>query len=205
MLASLMALGLLTAACASTGDVGPAEAAAAAERAPALVSGDGVDAILPAAIGERGGDPARGAGNPTASLRQAMSFTAPEVTGKGLIDGESYLGKDLILWFWAPWCAWCNVEAPRVAQAAIDFEGQVEILGLAGVSNTDNMQHFVDRHDLYHINHVADISGEIWRGFDINYQPWWIFVNDDGTVLENWQGRLSDEEIAERVQRLIDS
>ncbi len=162
------------------------------------------DAVLPEAIGETGGDPARGAGNPTSSLRDAMTWTAPAVGGGDDIVGSEYLGRDVILWFWAPWCSWCNAEAPRVAQAARDFEGQVEILGLAGVSNMSNMEAFVERHGLEHIDHAADTDGDIWLGFDINYQPWWIFVNDDGTVIENWQGRLSDEEIEERIQQLIE-
>lgn len=134
-----------------------------------------------------------------------MDWTAPAVGGGDDIVGADLLGKDVVLWFWAPWCAWCNAEAPRVSAAATQFEGQVEIVGLAGVSDEDGWNRFVDRHELHHINHVADEDGRIWVGFDVNYQPWWIFINDDGRIFENWQGRLNAEQLEERIQLLLDS
>jgi len=204
----LIAALVVMAACAAPESTDQVETAASAEPAESVASdeatGEGADAVLPAAIGERGGDPARGAGNPTNTLRAAMDWTSAAVGG-GEINGTDYLGQDVVLWFWAPWCAWCNAEAPRVADAAREFDGQIQFLGMPGSAGIDQLERFVNRHDLHHIDHAADINGEIWGRFDINYQPWWIFINDDGTVIDNWQGRLSDEEIAERIDLLLSS
>ena len=73
---------------------------------------------------------------------------------------------------------------------------------MAGVSDMGNMQDFVDRHQLEHITHVADLDGSLWLDFDVTYQPWWIFINDDGTVIDNWQGRLDEDELRQRLEDL---
>ncbi len=34
--------------------------------------------------------------------QQVLSFTAPRLGG-GTLDGEDYSGRDVAIWFWAPW------------------------------------------------------------------------------------------------------
>lgn len=44
-----------------------------------------------------------GAGESAAGVPQ-LDFTAPELRGaEGVIDGGSLEGKDVVVWFWAPW------------------------------------------------------------------------------------------------------
>lgn len=160
-----------------------------------------VDGAIPAADGELDGRIAYGGGNPEGTLGGLLNVTLPTVGGEPLDLGQQ-LGDDLVLWFWAPWCAWCNAEASRVSTIAAEFADDVQLLGVAGVSDPDSMQGFVDRHDLHHITHLADLSGDFWRSLDVTYQPWWIFINDDGQVLRNWQGRLSEDELREAMLEL---
>jgi len=161
-----------------------------------------VDTLIGAAVSESGRAPAFGGGNPETSVRQALDVSLPSVNGPD-IDVGQYLGQDIVLWFWAPWCAWCNAEAPRVNTLSNEFAGEVEIVGVAGVSDEPSMFDFVERHDLHDITHLADFDGHFWRSLDISYQPWWLFVNDNGEVILNWQGRLSEEEIRAVMDELI--
>ena len=188
----------------ATGSSADGEAATGAQ-AENIASGnaENVDpsATIPPAVSELVRPPVGGGGNPEGTVVELMSFTSPSVGGPD-IDASTYLGRDVVLWFWAPWCSWCNTEAPRVSQAAVEFDGEVEIIGMAGVSDMGNMQDFVDRHQLEHITHVADLDGSLWLDFDVTYQPWWIFINDDGTVTDNWQGRLDEDELRQRLEDL---
>jgi hypothetical protein len=34
--------------------------------------------------------------------QEVLSFTAPRLGG-GTLDGEDYSGRDVAIWFWAPW------------------------------------------------------------------------------------------------------
>ncbi|PZS23467.1 MAG: thiol:disulfide interchange protein, partial [Pseudonocardiales bacterium] len=48
---------------------------------------------------------------------QQLQFTATTLQGTKFA-GQSLAGKPTVLWFWAPWCAVCQHEAPSVAKAA---------------------------------------------------------------------------------------
>ena len=177
-----------------------AQTAPAAQPVPPAL----VDTQIVAAVSESGRAPAFGGGNPRTSVADALQVSLRSVGGPEL-DVSQYLGQDVVLWFWAPWCAWCNAEAPRVDALSTEFAGQVEIVGVAGVSDEASMQDFVDRHELEHITHLADLDGHFWFNLDVTYQPWWMFINDDGEVFLNWQGRLSEEEIRAVMDQLVNA
>ncbi len=160
------------------------------------------DATIPVAISESGRDPAYGGGNGGIPLAESLSVTLPTVRGEP-VDVSQYLGEDVVLWFWAPWCSWCNAEAPRVDALSREFEGQVEIVGVSGLSDDEGLNNFISRHGLEHMTHLHDHDGTFWVDLDVTYQPWWMFINDNGEVVLNWQGRLSEEEIREVMDILV--
>lgn len=146
---------------------------------------------------------AYGGGNPNVSIEEALSVNMTTVDGSA-IDVSQFLGQDVVLWFWAPWCAWCNAEAARLDTVASEFEGQVEVVGVAGASDRTSMMEFVDRHELGHLTHLADLDGHFWTTLDVSYQPWWMFINEDREVVSNWQGRLDESQIRELMTRLVE-
>lgn len=197
-LAVFAVFAMIIAACASTSIEDSAAVQAAAAAADPTVE----PVAVVAAVSESGRAPAFFGGNPRMSLAEALQTTMPSVGGPD-IDVSQYLGQDVVLWFWAPWCSWCNAEAQRVNTLATEFADQVEVVGVAGVSDESGMQDFVDRHDLEHITHLADFDGRFWFNLDVTYQPWWMFINDNGEVVLNWQGRLSEEEIRAVMDQLV--
>ena len=46
--------------------------------------------------------PDRGDGDQEPPIPEILRFTAPGLGG-GTIDGESFAGSNVALWFWAPW------------------------------------------------------------------------------------------------------
>ena len=78
---------------------------------------------------------------------------------------------------------------------AQEFEGTVEVLGVSGLSDEQGLLEFVERHGLEDMTHLDDVDGQFWIDLDVTYQPWWMFINDNGEVVLNWQGRLSESEI----------
>lgn len=86
------ALALVASACASQAPEGssPEPAAPASSPPPAAPSPDPTS-------GEGGDEEA-----PPPEVPRELRFTAPALGG-GTIDGADYAGRDLVIWFWAPW------------------------------------------------------------------------------------------------------
>lgn len=128
------------------------------------------------------------------------AFEAP-VLGGGAFDSASIEGRDTVLWFWAPWCTSCRAEAPDVVATAAEFEGSVEVIGVAGRGQVDEMEQFVAETGTGGLDHVVDGDGSIWTGFGVIGQPAYAFVDDSGEV-ELHVGSLGGEALRERMAAL---
>ena len=78
---------------------------------------------------------------PVASADSRLDFTGTTVTGAPF-NGSSLQGKPVVLWFWTPWCPFCNQEAPGVSQVAA-ANPRVTFVGIAARSDPAAMQGFV--------------------------------------------------------------
>ncbi len=132
----------------------------------------------------------------------ALDFSA-RALGGGTVDGITYVGGDVVLWMWAPWCPQCNREAPAVAAAAAQFGDRVSIIGVPGHDSDDAHAAFVAEHGLDDLVHAIDDDGSLWARYGISYQPAWVFINQDGEVTVH-AGGLYDE-LEARLQALVDA
>src|ERR1700737_1966154 len=83
---------------------------------------------------------------PRAVADDRLNFTGTTLSGASF-NGASLQGKPAVLWFWAPWCPFCNAEAPGVSQVAAS-NTKVTFLGIAGRSDVGQMQNFVSKYGL---------------------------------------------------------
>jgi thiol-disulfide isomerase/thioredoxin len=137
-------------------------------------------------------------GDPSA---QQLSFTADQLDGAEF-DATSLAGRPAVLWFWAPWCTTCRSEAPDVIESAAEFDGNVEIIGVAGRGERDAMEQFVAETNTGALTHVVDDDGSIWTDFQVAAQPAFAFIDADGEIVETFVGALGKEALTERMQQL---
>jgi thiol-disulfide isomerase/thioredoxin len=130
--------------------------------------------------------------------RGPFDFTARTLDGDTL-EGESLKGKDVVLWFWAPWCPTCLVEGKdQVAPALAELPDDVEFIGIAGRSDDlAEMAEFIDWTGTGAATHVVDTDGSIWEGFGVVLQPAFYFVNQDGAARRAGSGLTTDDILAE--------
>jgi thiol-disulfide isomerase/thioredoxin len=138
---------------------------------------------------------------PVASTEGRLDFTGTTVTGTPF-NGSSLQGKPAVLWFWTPWCPFCNQEAPRVSQVAA-ANPAVSFVGVAARSDPAAMRGFVSK---YHLNftNLDDADGSIWARFNVPWQPAYLFVKPDGTssFVNNPTSAMSQEELSGQVAAL---
>lgn len=147
------------------------------------------------------GEPAASTGPTGGDLpAEQLSFTAAQLDG-GEFDATSLRGRPTVLWFWAPWCTTCRSEAPDVMESADEFDGTVEIIGVAGRGDVDAMEQFVEETGTGGLVHVVDDDGGIWTDFQVAAQPAFAFISADGEV-ETFVGALGKDALTERMQAL---
>ncbi|WP_062305500.1 redoxin domain-containing protein [Demequina subtropica] len=131
----------------------------------------------------------------------AFAFTATTTTGEEF-DGLSIDDRDVILWFWAPWCPTCFAEAGEISAALPQLPDGIEVIGMAGMSDDlDYMKQFVDDADVGGMTHVVDLDGALWRRFDVVSQATILVIDDSGDAYTLGGGVTADDlvDYAEKI------
>jgi thiol-disulfide isomerase/thioredoxin len=137
----------------------------------------------------------------SAAADDRLQFTGITLGGAPF-NGASLQGKPAVLWFWTPWCPFCNAEAPGVSQVAA-ANPRVTFVGVAAHSDVAAMQGFVSKYNLNFTN-LNDADGSIWARYNVPWQPAWVFYRADGssTFVNNPTSAISQQELAGRVAAL---
>jgi thiol-disulfide isomerase/thioredoxin len=149
----------------------------------------------PAAPGDAT-DPAARDPTVAAAGKADLGFAVATLAG-GTFDGQSLAGKPALLWFWAPWCPTCVVEAPQVGQAAHDYQGRITVVGVAGLDTTEAMREFVALPQVGHIVHLADEQGVVWKRFGVTAQSTYVLLDASGHVV--YRGYLDGDELTRKL------
>lgn len=139
---------------------------------------------------------------PTVRADDRLHFSGITLSGAPF-EGASLQGKPAVLWFWTPWCPFCNQEAPSVSQVA-RANPAVTFVGVAARADRAQMQNFLSKYNLNFTN-LDDADGSIWRRFNVPWQPAYVFLRPDGasTFVNNPTAAMSQQELSNRVQALM--
>lgn len=138
---------------------------------------------------------------PAALADDRLDFTGTTLSGAPF-NGASLQGKPAVLWFWTPWCPFCNAEASSVSSVAA-ANPKVTFVGVAARSDVGAMQNFVSKYNLNFTN-LDDADGSIWARYNVPWQPAYVFYRPDGssTFVNNPTAAMPQQELQERVSAL---
>jgi thiol-disulfide isomerase/thioredoxin len=138
---------------------------------------------------------------PAAFADDRTDFTGTTLSGAPF-NGSSLQGKPAVLWFWTPWCPFCNQEAPSVSSVAA-ANPKVTFVGVAARSDVAAMQAFVSKYNLNFTN-LNDADGSIWARYNVPWQPAYVFYRPDGssTFVNNPTSAMPQQELQDRVSAL---
>lgn len=142
-----------------------------------------------------------GVSRPAPASADDLNFTGTTLSG-ATFNGASLQGKPAVLWFWTPWCPFCNMEAPNVSAVAA-ANPAVTFVGVATRADVASMQNFVSKYNLNFTN-LNDADGSIWAKFKVPWQPAYVFLRADGssTFVNNPTSVMSQQELSDRVKAL---
>ena len=118
----------------------------------------------------------------------APAFTVTAITG-ATITLSSYLGKPLLLNFWATWCIPCRQELPALQRFAIDQGGRWAVLGVDELEQAAAVGTF--GHGLGVTYPLAvDSDGSIAQHYRVQGLPTSFLVDTQGIVRQTHLGAL---------------
>jgi thiol-disulfide isomerase/thioredoxin len=142
-----------------------------------------------------------GIAQPAPAAAADLNFTGTTLSGAPF-NGASLQGKPAVLWFWTPWCPFCNQEAPSVSAVAA-ANPNVTFVGVSTRADVSAMANFASKYNLNFTN-LNDADGSIWAMFNVPWQPAYVFLSSDGssTFVNNPVSAMSQQDLTNRVQAL---
>lgn len=137
-----------------------------------------------------------------AGTKQALeSAVLVSLTGNEAFHLSEYIGRPLMLNFWASWCVPCRQELPRLQSLHREFSGHVQIIGINTADEKQAARAFLlDRHVGY--PNAFDRDGSLQRELGLRGLPATVFVSRNGTVVGRIQGVFPEAQLRKYVRVL---
>jgi len=125
----------------------------------------------------------------------------PDLNGQSQLLSQ-YLGRPLLVNFWATWCAPCVQEMPELAALANTYP-QVQFLGI-GIDTAANMRDFVKKVPVSYPLLVAGHAGIDWvraLGNTSGGLPFTVLFDADGSTYHKVLGKIVKDDLDQILRR----
>jgi cytochrome c biogenesis protein CcmG/thiol:disulfide interchange protein DsbE len=119
-------------------------------------------------------------------------FDLPTLDDDGRVAIVDYIGRPMVINFWATWCRPCRDEAPLLEAAWREYRDRgVIFIGVDTNDFTGDAKDFVDEFRVtYPI--AYDGPGRLWEPWGLTALPETFIVDRDGTIVEHRIGEYPD-------------
>jgi len=136
--------------------------------------------------------------------RQAPEFSMPSLRDETeTIALADFRGEPLVLNFWASWCVPCRKELPALQKVSEATKGRVAFLGVNHQDGRRGAMRLLDETGVTYPS-VFDPGGRIAGRYRLFGMPTTFFISADGRILGEHTGELTEDDLAERLDRFFD-
>jgi thiol-disulfide isomerase/thioredoxin len=133
------------------------------------------------------------------------AISAPDFTLTSL-DGDpvslsDFLGKAVIINFWAIWCQPCRVELPVIQSFADRYREDLIVLAVNAGEDYTNVYHFVNEFN-YDLVFLLDPSNSLASKYRVQGLPTTYFIDPEGLIQARHVGLLDESLLSEYLGKI---
>ncbi len=156
-----------------------------------------VVAVMAVACGESSPEQATASGSSAADV--GVSYTAWDGTQA---TTQTFVGKPLVVNFWASWCTSCLNEIPGFVDVYERHRGEISFLGLNLQDSPDAARELARELGItYELG--QDREGTAFQAFGAVAMPTTVLLDAQGQVVKRLDGEVSAEQLEDEVRALL--
>jgi len=143
---------------------------------------------------------------PNGGHEQAPALSLRSLRGSEQITLADFLGKTVVLNFFASWCAPCKLEAADLQRTWEEYKprGEVTFLGVAIEDEYSAARGFLDKHGLTYPA-VFDAGSSMMRTYRVTGIPTTVVIDAGGRVVSRYAGTFVGDGGRARLRSRIDA
>jgi len=146
---------------------------------------------------------ASSATKPLLNPNALLEATLPDMAGRE-VPFKNYLGKPIVVNFWATWCAPCVEEMPALNEMAQSMPG-VQFVGI-GIDTADKIREFVAKIPVSYPLLIAGHGGiALLRelGNPTGGLPFTVMFDANGSMIDTILGQVQLDDLQARIRTLV--
>lgn len=116
---------------------------------------------------------------------------------------SSYIGKPLVINFWASWCQPCKIEMPHFEALSKEMAEDVTFLMINCTTDSKETEEkakaFISESG-YTFNVLYDLDGEAQYNFGVTSYPSTLLVDAEGNAIQGYMGAMSEQNLREAIE-----
>tara|TARA_B110000263_G_C15242787_1_gene480219 strand:- start:81 stop:650 length:570 start_codon:yes stop_codon:yes gene_type:complete len=138
--------------------------------------------------------------------KQAPAFSLVNLSTGDTANLSDFVGKPLIINFWASWCTPCRAEMPHFVEAFNQHSEDITFIGINTQDPAENAKLFVEEFQLpveegFII--LSDANGIATIDYGVSGIPATFFIDENGLVKDRWIGGISQIDLNKHILELL--
>ena len=164
--------------------------------------------LVVAACGGGAGGNDDAASDTPAAAGAAVIDTLPDIALVNFDDGATttlndYVGKPLVVNFWASWCPSCVAEMSAAFKPVQEQLGdKVTFVGVNIQDSRDKAVKLLDETGVQWIS-VENEDGSLWAELGGLAMPFTVFISADGEIVDKHNGPLNESLLMKRIEEKL--
>lgn len=139
------------------------------------------------------------------NLKKAHDFEVLDSQGQK-VKLSDFLGKPVVVNFWATWCGPCRIELPEFEEAYKKYEGKIEFLMVNltdGYEETEeSVKKFVQQNN-YQFPLYFDTEFSATNAYNLYSIPQTLLIDKEGNILKSYIGMIEKEDLEKYIKILL--
>jgi thiol-disulfide isomerase/thioredoxin len=138
----------------------------------------------------------------TATKKPGFDFTVEDLDGR-TVRVSDYLGKTVLVNFWAIWCGPCRSEMPDLNAVYRQYRDRgVVVLAVNVTEDSSAIKSFAQQQGLA-LPMLRDVGNVVGRALRIDALPTTFFIDREGQLRRKTIGAMRREFMVEQVEALL--